>query len=124
MGRPSHTPDAAQRRQVEAMAGYGVPEPDIARLLQIDPKTLRKHYRDELDSGHVKANAKVAENLFRKATGDGPQSVTAAIFWLKTRARWKETMVSEVTHDVGDSVKTLMARIAENGKRLHGHDRP
>ena len=57
MARPAHRPDAAQRRQVEAMAGYGVPEPDIARVLHIDPKTLRKHYREELDNGHVKANA-------------------------------------------------------------------
>ena len=122
MARPPHKPDAANRRQVEAMAGYGVPEVDIARVLRIDPKTLRKHYRDELDGGHVKANAKVAENLFRKATGDGPQSVTAAIFWMKTRARWKETTVSEVTHDVGDPIKVLMARIAETGRRLHGHD--
>ncbi len=122
MARPAHRPDAANRRQVEAMAGYGVPEADIARVLRIDPKTLRKHYRDELDGGHVKANAKVAENLFRKATGDGPQSVTAAIFWMKTRARWKETTISEVTHDVGDPIKVLMARIAETGRRLHGHD--
>ncbi len=122
MARPPHKPDAANRRQVEAMAGYGVPEIDIARVLRIDPKTLRKHYRDELDGGHVKANAKVAENLFRKATGDGPQSVTAAIFWMKTRARWKETTVSEVTHDVGDPIKVLMARIAETGRRLHGQD--
>ncbi len=122
MARPPHKPDAANRRQVEAMAGYGVPEIDIARVLRIDPKTLRKHYRDELDGGHVKANAKVAENLFRKATGDGPQSVTAAIFWMKTRARWKETTISEVTHDVGDPIKVLMARIAETGRRLHGHD--
>jgi hypothetical protein len=122
MARPAHAPDAANRRQVEAMAGYGVPEIDIARVLRIDPKTLRKHYRDELDGGHVKANAKVAENLFRKATGDGPQSVTAAIFWMKTRARWKETTVSEVTHDVGDPIKVLMARIADTGRRLHGHD--
>lgn len=36
------------------------------------PKTLRKHYRDELDTGQVKASAKVAESLFRKAVGDGP----------------------------------------------------
>ncbi len=122
MARPAHKPDAANRRQVEAMAGYGVPEIDIARALRIDPKTLRKHYRDELDSGHVKANAKVAENLFRKATGDGPQSVTAAIFWMKTRARWKETTVSEVTHEPGDALKVLLARIAETGRRLHGHD--
>jgi len=78
------------------MAGYGVPEIDIARVVGIDPKTLRKHYRDELDTGQVKANAKVAENLYRKATGEGREAVTAAIFWLKTRAGWKETSVHEV----------------------------
>ena len=96
MGCPSHQPDPALRRQVEAMAGYGVPEIDIARIIGIDPKTLRKHYREELDTGHVKANAKVAENLYRKATGEGREAVTAAIFWLKTRAGWKETSVHEV----------------------------
>jgi len=79
------------------MAGYGVPEADIAGVLGVDPKTLRKHYRSELDHGHVKANAKVAENLYRKATGDGREAVIAAIFWLKTRAGWKETMVQEHT---------------------------
>jgi hypothetical protein len=73
------------------MAGYGVPEDAIARVLAIDPKTLRKHYRDELDTGQIKATAKVAESLFRKATNDGNQSVTAAIFWLKTRGGWRET---------------------------------
>ena len=56
----------------------------------IDPKTLRKHYRDELDTGQIKATAMVAESLFRKATTDGPQSVTAAIFWLKTRGGLRE----------------------------------
>ena len=91
MGRPRHQPDEGARRQVEALAGYGVPETEIAGLLAIDPKTLRRHYRHELDHGHTKANAKVAENLFRKATGEGREAVTAAIFWLKARARWKET---------------------------------
>ena len=53
------------------MAAYGIPEADIATVIGIDPKTLRKHYRKELDTGHIKANTKVAENLYRKATGDG-----------------------------------------------------
>ena len=97
MGRRAHQPDPTSRRQVEAMAAYGVPEKDIARVLAIDPKTLRKHYRDELDTGHVKANSRIAESLYRKAMGDGPQSVTACIFWLKTRAHWKETTVQEQT---------------------------
>ena len=90
-----HQPHPVNRRQVEALAGYGVPEIEIAGLVGIDPKTLRKHYRHELDHGHTKANAKVAENLFRKATGDGRESVIAAIFWLKARAHWKETAVQE-----------------------------
>ena len=80
MARPRHQPDAFHRRQVEALAGYGVPEAEIAGMMNIDPKTLRKYYRHELDFGHTKANAKVAENLFRKPTGEGRESVTAAIF--------------------------------------------
>ncbi|WP_394892229.1 hypothetical protein ACG873_13015 [Mesorhizobium sp. AaZ16] len=95
MARPSHQPEPDKRRQVEALAGFGIPEAEIAGLIGIDPKTLRKHYRHELDFGHTKANAKVAENLFRKATGDGRESVTAAIFWLKARARWKEININE-----------------------------
>src|SRR5690242_11392933 len=91
MGRHAHRPDPASRRQVEAMAGFGVPEVHIAKVIDIDPKTLRKHYRSELDKAHIQATAKVAESLFRKATGEGPQSVTAAIFWLKTRGGWRET---------------------------------
>ena len=51
MGRRAHKPDPAQRRQVEAMAACGIPEPEISRTVGIDPKTLRKHYRDELRPG-------------------------------------------------------------------------
>jgi hypothetical protein len=84
----------AQRRQVEAMAAYGIPEINIAAVLGVDPKTLRKHYRDELDLGETKANAQVAGYLFNAAkTGN----VTAQIFWLKTRANWREAPV-ELKH--------------------------
>jgi hypothetical protein len=107
MGRKAHQADSVSRRQVEAMAGYGIPDADIACVLEVDPKTLRKHYRHELDHGHVKANARVAENLYRKATGDGREAVIAAIFWLKTRARWKETVVNEVTIRHEDALALL-----------------
>lgn len=88
MGRRRHQPDPSQRKQVEAMAAYGIPEIDIARVIGIDPKTLRKCYRDELDLGETKANAQVAGFLFNSARNG---NVTAQIFWLKTRARWRET---------------------------------
>ena len=112
MPRPSHHPDPAMRHQVEAMAGYGVPEADIAGVIGIDPKTLRKHYRAELDHGHVKANVRVAENLYRKATGEGREAVVAAIFWLKTRAGWRETNVHEIAGPNGGPVEVNAASSA------------
>ncbi len=86
----AYEPLPGHRSQVEAMAGYGVSEADIAKVLDIDPDMLRFHYRRELEASHVRTNAKVAENLYRR------EAVTAAIFWLKTRARWKETSVHEL----------------------------
>jgi hypothetical protein len=88
MGRRAHKADPAQRRQVEAMAAFGIPETDISRVIGADPKTLRKHYREELDFGETKANAQVAGFLFNSARSG---NVTPQIFWLKTRARWRET---------------------------------
>lgn len=76
--------------KIEAMSGYGLSTTDIALVLAIDETELQSVYQRELDAGAIKANLRVAESLYRQALGDGRQSVTAAIFWLKTRARWKE----------------------------------
>jgi hypothetical protein len=81
--------------KIEAMAGYGLSAADIARVLDISVEDLKASYEKELAGGHIKANARVAESLYRKAIGEGRESVTAAIFWLKTRARWKEVSVHE-----------------------------
>ena len=108
--------------KVEAMAGYGLSPADIARVLDIDVEELKASYDKELSGGHIKANARVAESLYRKAIGEGRESVTAAIFWLKTRARWKEVSIHEITHDVADPLSALMLRIAEQGRKVHDPD--
>jgi hypothetical protein len=124
MGRRAHRPDDRGRRQVEALAAYGVPERDIARVVGIDPKTLRKHYRDELDLGATKAAAKVAEFLFRKATTEGHQCVTAAIFWMKTRGGWRESSqsheiaLSRDPRDVSDEDLITIAGVAGTPRLL------
>ena len=94
-GRPEYGPSGEQRAVVCALAAYGVPQEEIARHLGVAPKTLRNHFRDELDKAAIDANAKVAASLFELATTGG--NVTAAIFWLKTRAGWSET-ASEHRH--------------------------
>ena len=117
-GRPSHEPTTAQRKQVEAMAAYGIPQMDISRVIGVSKPTLEKHYRDELDTGATKATARVAESLYKKATGDGNASVTAAIFWLKTRAGWKETTVSQHTGRDGGPIEYANMTEAEVDARL------
>jgi predicted ArsR family transcriptional regulator len=81
-------PTDEQRRLVRAFSGFGVPQEDIARHLNVEPKTLRCHFRDELDRGSIEATAKVAQTLFQMATSG--QNVAAAIFWMKARAGWRE----------------------------------
>lgn len=85
MAQKPHEPSEKERKMVESMAGFGFAENEIARVLEITVPTLAKYYRTELDTGHLKANTQVAASLFRKCLGDGPQAVTACIFWLKTR---------------------------------------
>ena len=124
MGRKAHRPEPATRRQVEALAGYGVPEAEIAGVVGIDAKTLRKHYRPELDHGHTKANARVAENLYRKATGEGREAVIAAIFWLKTRAGWKETSVHELAGRDNSPVTVVVQRFSQPAGLTDGTQGP
>lgn len=90
-GRPPFKPTEQQRKTVKTMAAYGIPQADISAVIGCDRNTLMKHFRDELDTAAAQANAKVAESLFRRATGEGPSSVAAAIFWLKARAGWSES---------------------------------
>lgn len=106
-GRPPYERDERTARQVEAMVGYGIPVAEIGRVVGVCENTLRKYYGDELAVGMTKANAKVIESLFRKATGEGQGSVAAAIFWAKTRCGWKETNVSEATGPGGGPVQSV-----------------
>lgn len=83
-----HVPTDKTRAEVGALVSFGNTQEEIAGHLGIDINTLVKYYRDELDNSLVRANAKVAAKLFRKAT-DG-DDLSAMIFWLKTRGKWRE----------------------------------
>jgi hypothetical protein len=95
-GRKSFEPTDAERTQVEAMSGYGVPIEQIAILIRngIDADTLRKHFEIELQAGKAKANAQIGATLFQKALGG---DTTAMIWWSKTQMKWSEVQKHELT---------------------------
>jgi hypothetical protein len=97
-----HKPTDETRSVAQALSGFGVRQDDIAKHMGIDPKTLRQHYRAELDMGEINANVKVAQTLYEQATDpDNPKSTTAAIFWLKARAGWSERVIVDNTSSDG-----------------------
>jgi hypothetical protein len=71
------------------MAAMGIPHDDIALRIGLrSPKTIRKHFREELHIGSIDADYKVAKTLFQMATsGEHP---AATIFWAKTRNGFRE----------------------------------
>ena len=91
-----YIPTNADRRRVWMMKAMGLTSAEIANCIGpegISEATLYKYYGNILKTAVHSANGKVARALFTKAiNGD----VTAQIFWLKTRAGFKETSVHEI----------------------------
>ena len=104
-GQPAFKPTDEERKLVEQMSAVGIQQSNIAMVIRdgIDDKTLRKHFRKELDTAATKANAKIGGTLFNKAVNG---ATSAAIFWAKTRMGWKETSVQE--HAGGVSVNVQL----------------
>lgn len=134
-GRPEGTgfhPTDEQRELVKRAAAF-LREEDIVKLVinpqtkePISPVTLRKHFGDELDVGHVQANLDVAGALFKNATVGTPTypggNPTSQIFWLKTRGKgqWKDKQHIEVDtppsemeeNEIDQAIKGLLGKAA------------
>ena len=113
-GRPTFKPTDEQREQVKAMSSHRVPHRQQAPLIGCAPKTLRKHFREELNIGKIQANAKVAGALYQLAL-EG--NVKAQSFWLKTVGGWQETGRVEI---VSEGVLGTIKRASEIARILFG----
>lgn len=113
MPRHPHNPTPESRAEVRALASFGVTHEQVSTYLGIDAKTLRKHYREELDTSALKVHARVASFLANAATGAALKQdtgatyrdcLTAAIFYGKTRMGLRETNNMDVTTN-GESIR-------------------
>lgn len=87
MARPAFQATDEHRRQVTLMVGVGIQQELIAKVLNCDIKTLRKHFKKELEVGKATVITKVAAQLMRNIEKGKEAS---AIFFLKTQAGWRE----------------------------------
>jgi transcriptional regulator with XRE-family HTH domain len=118
-GRPSKTEDLTSPdvlRQVEELAGYGLTQEQIAAVIGLSERTLRRRKEDTevfsaaIQRGKAKASAEVGKSLFRRAK-EG--EVSAIRWWEMTRDGRSERSQAEtkieVTHDA--ETEARLARI-------------
>jgi hypothetical protein len=115
-GKPEHIPDEKKRAEVTARASYGVPQQEIAIYLGTDAKTLRKHYREELDLSRVKANSRVRRFLFEAASGDALEKgatyadcLRGSMFWAKTQMGFKDGETAADKADIDRVIEIVRA---------------
>lgn len=69
-GRPEFKPTPDQRDQVVKLVACRTSEKDIALRFGIDEKTLRKHFREQLDRGFVMFNTELWLKFANKLQAD------------------------------------------------------
>jgi hypothetical protein len=131
-GRPAFQPSEEQRRIVEAMVGFGIPEAEICGLIRnangkpIDEKTLRKHFREEITTGASKVKFMVGQFMVASilGTGNHPDFVplkdekaraSLALLFAKSRMGWKETTVNEHANTDG---KAFIFQVSKTDAKL------
>ena len=113
MARQAFVVNDAMREKVWHLAGLGVRQDDIAKIIGCAPKTLRKRFRDELDRGVAEANATIAGYLFAAAKAG---NIAAIIFWLKSRANWQERTLSDDPVPATDAGSRAVLVLPDNNR--------
>lgn len=102
-GSPGFEPGPEQAAQVEQMTALGMSTRDISAVLRIEQKLLEKFYEYEIATAAARINDRVAKVALQMALCGALPDMTK--FWLKTRAGWKETKVTEVTGANGGPIE-------------------
>src|SRR3954469_19432920 len=84
MARKAFVVTEELQEKVRRLAARGVPQEDIAKIIGCAPQTLRRRFRQELNSGAAEANVVVAASLFDAAKAG---NVSAQKFWSKTMGK-------------------------------------
>jgi hypothetical protein len=93
MARTEFKPTAEQKRLVKVLSSFGIRQEDIATQVGLrSPKTLRKHFRKELDLGRIEADIKVGKTLYQLASSG--KCIAATIYWEKRRAARQARLMS------------------------------
>jgi hypothetical protein len=100
-GQPPYEPTASDRATVKNLVVCGYTHEKIAKCIGpegISDKTLRKHFRRELEISKAEIDAFATSQLFSLMRD---KNLGALCFYLKSRAGWQETMAQRFVDQNG-----------------------
>lgn len=98
-GRPEHAVTSRTRAQVQVMHANGIPHRIIAKVIGCTPKTLRKHYREDLQDASLQVEASMGAVIVAAARNG---AWGAAKYWLMTNSkdpRWRTPEPHSISGD-------------------------
>lgn len=107
-GSPGFKPGLAQSREVAVLSALGLEPKEIGLALNVEEKLLKTYYGRELVVSQKISNAMVARKALEMAMSGRFPEMTK--FWLKARAKWKETSGVEISGPDGGPVEVSSAR--------------
>ena len=97
-GNTHMPPDWTAHEWVMRMSWFGMPNKRIAELMEIDEKTLVKHYGPELEEGRSYRNVRLADVAYERAMDPNDKDGASLLkFVLSHRGGWVATQKTEVS---------------------------
>jgi hypothetical protein len=111
-GRPAFQPTEEQRKNVEVLAGLGIPEEDICRIVRdrndkpISKNTLRKYFKKELETAAADLHSRVGNFMIATIFGSKvPEGMTPITdervrgrlmeLYAAQRMDWRKTVINQ-----------------------------
>lgn len=95
-------PDWTPKQWVMRMSWFGMPNKRIAELMEIDEKTLVKHYGPDLEEGRSYRLCRLADVAYERAMDkEDKDSAKMLTLCLTTRGGWSSVQKTEVSGPEG-----------------------
>lgn len=107
-GRPKKDLTDEQIQQIEKLAGYGLNEDLIADFFGMGDETLRARMKEDpvIMRAYKKGRAvRISEVSFKLQENIDKGDQASIFFYLKTQARWSETVKQEISGPDGGPVQ-------------------
>ena len=122
-GQPPYVPTDKDRLTVKVMVAGGIEQSAIAGVLGIALKTLRKHFRREIETSAAEVAAQVVASLITMAVGQKaapgrsalPPNFNAAKYYTQARMGWSERIIVDDGKPADTPMRVVVEFVGEAG---------